>query len=567
MFAAYKTPSRNNTSICIPSVASSEAIIGRNHVELQTDSVVWHGSPLASVREIARRETVVRAIDYMKDYAPSFVSEMFGEPLDTSAYSIDSIPFILSGHQPELFHPGVWFKNYLLSSIGEKTGGLAINVVVDHDLARSLSLLTPSADVDTNSVEGIRSVSSTSIQSPWKNGALGPFPWELTFANDSEDWSTFATRITSKVSTLGINEPLILQLWPHVLNDIRRGKNVGVALAAARHRIELFSGSRTLEVPFSRLAEGKAFALFLSEMMVRHDEVRNAYNMAREAYRTHHRITNSLQPIPELGVDAVEGKTWIETPFWVYSTQHNKRRGLWACSNGDRVELSNRNGWTISVPFQSSRFDCNGWLEGLRQDGIAIRPRALMTTMFLRLAIADLFVHGIGGGKYDQITDLLIESLWPVQAPTFLVATATLHLPIAGTFRFDSKQEESEEQVHDQIRELKFAPERLVVDKTDPMIAPLLERKEALIESRTRTSDLHQWHQDMQELNNDIRKANGVGEPQLIEKMNRAKNWTRIRSIDQNRNYSIALFDATDIIPRLNQLVTASVDTIELAAK
>src|SRR6476659_4896603 len=26
-------------------------------------------------------------------------------------------PFILSGHQPDLFHPGVWLKNFLLSSI------------------------------------------------------------------------------------------------------------------------------------------------------------------------------------------------------------------------------------------------------------------------------------------------------------------------------------------------------------------------------------------------------------------------------------------------------------------
>src|SRR6476620_11683810 len=30
---------------------------------------------------------------------------------------IESRPFVLSGHQPELFHAGVWFKNFLLSAI------------------------------------------------------------------------------------------------------------------------------------------------------------------------------------------------------------------------------------------------------------------------------------------------------------------------------------------------------------------------------------------------------------------------------------------------------------------
>src|SRR5262245_24255122 len=41
-------------------------------------------------------------------------------------------PFILSGHQPELFHPGVWLKNYLLSAIGQRVGGAAINLIIDN---------------------------------------------------------------------------------------------------------------------------------------------------------------------------------------------------------------------------------------------------------------------------------------------------------------------------------------------------------------------------------------------------------------------------------------------------
>ena len=42
-------------------------------------------------------------------------------------------------------------------------------------------------------------------------------------------------------------------------------------------------------------------------------------------------------------------------------------------------------------------------------EGIRLRPRALTTTMYLRLAMGDLFLHGIGGAKYDQLTDRIIE--------------------------------------------------------------------------------------------------------------------------------------------------------------
>jgi hypothetical protein len=51
--------------------------------------------------------------------------------------------------------------------------------------------------------------------------------------------------------------------------------------------------------------------------------------------------------------------------------------------------------------------------------------------MFLRLFVADLFVHGIGGGRYDQITDRLIRSHFGVVPPVFAVTTATLYLPQA----------------------------------------------------------------------------------------------------------------------------------------
>jgi hypothetical protein len=51
--------------------------------------------------------------------------------------------------------------------------------------------------------------------------------------------------------------------------------------------------------------------------------------------------------------------------------------------------------------------------------------------MFLRLFVADQFVHGIGGARYDQVLDRLIEREFGLEPPRFSVTTATLYFPDA----------------------------------------------------------------------------------------------------------------------------------------
>ena len=68
--------------------------------------------------------------------------------------------------------------------------------------------------------------------------------------------------------------------------------------------------------------------------------------------------------------------------------------------------------------------------QALESRGIRIRTRALTTTLFTRLYLADLFMHGLGGGKYDEVTDDLIRAFVGIEPPRYLVATATLLLPL-----------------------------------------------------------------------------------------------------------------------------------------
>jgi hypothetical protein len=59
-----------------------------------------------------------------------------------------------------------------------------------------------------------------------------------------------------------------------------------------------------------------------------------------------------------------------------------------------------------------------------------LAPRALLMTAMLRLSSCDLFIHGTGGGLYDQITELWLARWLPGRTPApTAVVTATRLLP------------------------------------------------------------------------------------------------------------------------------------------
>ena len=101
----------------------------------------------------------------------------------------------------------------------------------------------------------------------------------------------------------------------------------------------------------------------------------------------------------------------------------------WAtnCGFSDRAGLGAR----LPLAADSDATAAVEQLRQLRRRGVKLRSRALITTLWARLVLGDLFLHGIGGAKYDQVTHLLIERFFGLPAPGILVLSATLHLPIA----------------------------------------------------------------------------------------------------------------------------------------
>jgi hypothetical protein len=120
--------------------------------------------------------------------------------------------------------------------------------------------------------------------------------------------------------------------------------------------------------------------------------------------------------------------------------------------------VSDRQGLELPLPLESGAEAAVAELAAWSRRGVKIRSRALVTTLWARLALGDLFLHGIGGAKYDQVTDRLIERFFGLQPPGIMVLSATLYLPVPSPQGLTSQARE----VKRQLRELEFHPEKFL---------------------------------------------------------------------------------------------------------
>jgi len=241
-------------------------------------------------------------------------------------------------------------------------------------------------------------------------------------------------------------EPLAVRQWSVFAANPKR--TLGERFVAGRRALERQWGCHNLELPLSRLCATESFAAFAASIVADLPAFQDSYNAAVRDYRRRYRIRNGFHPVPDLGRDG----DWLEAPFWAWRRGHARRARLLVRRTAGRLELRVGGETWPDLPIDRS---IAAWRR-LESDGFKVRTRALTTTLFARLAVADLFVHGIGGGKYDEVTDALIARYWRIEPPAFLVATGTLRLPLPR-FRGAAADLQASQRL---VRDLDWNPQR-----------------------------------------------------------------------------------------------------------
>jgi hypothetical protein len=105
--------------------------------------------------------------------------------------------------------------------------------------------------------------------------------------------------------------------------------------------------------------------------------------------------------------------------------------------------------------------------------------------MFCRTLLADLFIHGIGGARYDELGDSIATRFFGTEPPPFLTLSMTAWLGIPD--RPEAPQELA--RVDHTLRDLKFNPDRHLSEPVDSETRSLIEAKRQAIAQEGSTRD------------------------------------------------------------------------------
>ena len=190
----------------------------------------------------------------------------------------------LAGHQPQMFHPGVWFRTFALGELARRHGATAVNLIIDGDTLSDTSLRVPGGTVAELHATPI------AFDRPDPN-----IPFEERTIEDCELFASFGRRAIEQIMPL-VPDPLLTQYWPLVQARAQHCDNLGACLAQARHQLEGAWGLETLEVPLSWICTGEAFQWFVAHLLARLPKFRADYNDSLREFRRLHRVRSISHP-------------------------------------------------------------------------------------------------------------------------------------------------------------------------------------------------------------------------------------------------------------------------------
>ena len=522
---ALRAPAQDGAVVVEPPLheAGAALVVNRRRLQSGAEGRLLLGRPWEDLRHQARHDAVAAALDYLRENPPA----------ENRVPKIDTL--LVAGHQPELFHPGVWVKNFALYGLARAHGAVPLNLIVDNDTVKTTALRVPAPAAR----EDDRPHARTVLFDRW----TGEVPYEEKTIADRELFASFAERAGELLRGWHY-KPLLPSFWAEVLRQTKRTSLLGECFATARRMFEQNWGCYNLEVPLSAVCRTEPFGWFVCHLLGQLPRFHALYNAVVEDYRRRHGIRSRNHPVPDL---AAEGD-WLEAPLWGWRAEDGKRGRLFARVRDDRLELrAGAETWPALPQPDEARGEATvaAWRQ-LEGQGFKLRSRALTTTLYSRLFLADLFVHGIGGGKYDELTDELIRRFYDCEAPIYMVLSATRWLPLP---RAAARPDDRRRLLRD-LRDVHYNPQRHLDESDRASLAEWIERKQEWIARQPLTAaQRRERFRALRSLTDQLRWPLHRREEQLRRELESCTRQLQANAVLQRRDYSFCLFPADSLYP------------------
>ncbi len=364
-------------------------------------------------------------------------------------------PWVITGHQVEFYHAGVWAKAVAVDALARQSGAVAIDLLVDHDLVEHLGLEVPVHDGDKWVRQAVDWADAPAFAA---DGIKAPTPEEF------ENWTT-------RLKHYPLVQTDALDI---VTNGLREGfgkhESYTTWMSRGRKRLEEKLDVQALHVPTSMLCDATPWLAFVIAWAKHAQAWGQIYNAKLAEYRMKEGIKKLSHPMPDLIIDGRQ----IEMPFWVYHVGQPRARMVLELTEGGMALRYGEELVPLDDVFKAGGWDAADVFAGLLgEEGLVVRPRALTLTMFVRLFLADLFIHGIGGALYDQITNGILLEIFCIAPPYACVSAAWL-LPLGQPLEASSVSVLRHQRHH-----LEHNPQLALVGRID--MAELVQKRREII--------------------------------------------------------------------------------------
>jgi len=252
---------------------------------------------LRALRERARAETVAEAERFSAAIGLRAARPWSGEPI------------VMTGHQPELYHPGVWVKDFLIDRLARESSALGLDLVVDTDACDPVSLRVPHLGPEA----GVREIrlaeggdGAAYVQQPVPGAAV----------RDAFRIGGLEALSVLPAPALGRHFGAFCDCLDGVADH---ATDLGMLMTAARRCYEAPAETAYLEVRASAQCRLPSYRAFAASLLADAPRVREVVNAALADYRTRTGTRSAAQPFPDLA----ESGGAVEAPFWLL---HDGRR-------------------------------------------------------------------------------------------------------------------------------------------------------------------------------------------------------------------------------------------------
>ena len=476
----YEIPKNNREVFLYPALDRIPELVLENRRKIHGYEFEINGIPFQVFRDKTRMDVLRQAVCYTngikslirKDPSGQRRYDQIGMQKDTSLQAaqdrscikeltldretIKNIPIIQTGHEPILYHPGIWIKNHLVQYLVNKLNGIGVNMIVDNDACNMGFMYVPILSEQSTSVGKVALVKNKEHVA-YEEIVFDDFGMILQFKEEVIDLlskNILREDIKTTMEDMqDVFERFTNRIGEYYQQDCR---DMAGLLTAARRAVEEDFGIENLEAPVSWMCDTDGFYHFLLHILYEAERFVKIYNEKLAEYRRIHKIRSKANPLPDLKVL----RDSIEIPFWVWKAG-GQRAKCYVMNEGDDIKITD--GAKVLVILKKGDVNSNiTRLKTLMEAGIKIRPRAITTTMFSRLFFSDVFIHGIGGAKYDTITDEIIKEFFGINTPGFITISATLFLPLDTYDVDEGTPYELQRIMHD----MRYNPERYASKET-----------------------------------------------------------------------------------------------------